>query len=377
MPDIPNVGSLPRIGYLYSYLPPEILYAFGRVPVRILPAGCNPAEVEPYLPKNFCTLAKLLLAACLDGAAPSTAVGFETVVFTDHCDAQRRLCDVWRAHGPTPVLAFLDLPRRADQLGVQFYAATLARFVSQCEQHFGQTLAADKLADSICVYNSQRFLWDALRRAWADGCVPTSQYYALRDRRLTADPVVANAEIENALKEAAGSISAAAVVPRLLLMGSLQVNRGLLALIEQDGRARVVAEESACDEREAVTSILTDGSLDELLAALAQHYLDVPAPRLRDLPRRLSHIGRLVEARHVDGVICSYYKFCDPYLAEFPVVKHFLEARRVPVLLLEDEGAAVFSGQARTRLEAFLEILSSRRESSRQKPESSRHLSDD
>ncbi len=356
MPDTTWVNPLPRVGYFYSYFPPEILYALGRVPVQILPTAHNTSAVEPYLHKNFCALSKLILAGFLDSATPSATLDLEGVVFTDHCDTQRRLYDVWRAYAPVPALAFLDLPRRTDSLGVDFYAAALDRFAKQCEDRFGRTLTAAALASSIRLYNHQRALWSDLCAAWVAGRISTRQYYALRDLRWTTDPDTANMEIEAALAGAEQASSLSGRAPRIMVMGSLQIHRGLIDAIEEDGRARVVAEESACDERAVMTSIPTEGSREHLLHALALAYLNRPAPRLRDLPRRLDYLARLVETRQVDGVVCSYYKFCDPFLAEFPIVKRFFHGLDIPVLLLEDEGEAAFRGQARTRLDAFLEV---------------------
>ncbi len=348
------MSDLPRVGYFYSYFPKEILYAFGRVPVRILPTAGDGAEAEPYLHKNFCALVKVTLASFLDESAPSDLEG---VVFSDICDAHRRLYDVWHAYVNIPVLAFLDLPCRSYALGQDFYYATLARFVAQLEARFGVTLTADALADSIRLYNRQRELWNELRAAWVDGRVPTATYYSLRNVRFTRDPVTANAEIERTLHtpslvgEGTGERS-----PRLLLMGSLQVQRGLIDGIAAS-RAHIIAEDSACDEREVSAPIREEGTREELLRDLAVKYLVAPAPRMRDLPRRLDYLARLAETRRVNGVICSYYKFCDLFLAEFPVVKAFFESKKIPVLLLEDEGDPALSGQARTRLEAFVEML--------------------
>lgn len=359
MTEVTLVSDLPRVGYFYSYFPKEILYAFGRVPVRIFPSATNGAEAEPYLHKNFCALVKVTLASFLDESAPPDLEG---VVFSDICDAHRRLYDVWRAYVNIPVLAFLDLPRRADALGQNFYVATLTRFVTQLETRFGVTLTADALADSICIYNRQRALWSELRAAWVDGRVPTATYYALRDARFARDPVAANGQIRDALADAVDCAPNSSRAPRILLMGSLQVQRGLIEAID-DSRARitkatsVVAEDSACDEREVSAPIREEGTREELVRDLAVKYLVAPAPRMRDLPRRLDYLARLAETRRVNGVICSYYKFCDLFLAEFPVVKAFFESKKIPVLLLEDEGDPALSGQARTRLEAFVEML--------------------
>lgn len=346
------MNTLPRVGYFYSYFPQEILHALGRVPVRIFPTASDGADAEPYLHKNFCALLKVTLASFLEHSA---SAGLEGVIFSDTCDGQRRLYDVWRAYVKVPALAFLDLPRRADALGQEFYAAALSQLIAKLEEHFGRTLTADALADSIRVYNRQRALWNELRAAWTVGRIPTRTYYALRDTRLTCDPVTASAEIERALNSAPPSAGDAAST-RILLMGSLQVHRGLIDAVEKHG-ARVVAEDSACDEREVSAAIPEQGTRDELIRALAVAYLDAPAPRLRDLTRRLDDLGRLATARRAQGVICSYYKFCDLFLVEFPVVKRFFREKGIPILLLEDEGDAALSGQARTRLEAFVEMI--------------------
>lgn len=345
--------DFPRVGYFYSYFPKEILYAFRRVPVRLFPTARDGAEAEPYLPKNFCALVKVTLASFLEETAPADLEG---VVFSDLCDAYRRLCDVWRAYVDIPVLAFLDLPRRTDALGQEFYNATLARLVAQLEARFERMLTADALADAIRLYNRQRALWSNLRAAWVEGRVPTATYYALRDARCSLDPVAANLQIRAALDQAEHESPGDTNAPRLLLMGSLQVHRGLIDVIAAS-RARIIAEDSACDEREVRAPIREEGTRAELLRDLAVQYLVAPAPRMRDLPRRLDYLARLADTRRVNGVICSYYKFCDLFLAEFPVVKALFEARHVPVLLLEDEGAPAVSGQARTRLEAFVEML--------------------
>ncbi len=343
----------PRVGYVYSSFPPEILHAFGRVPVRLFPSARNAADAQAYLPKNFCALAKITLASFLDDGASHA---FEGVIFTDDCDAQRRLYDIWCAYVNVPALAFLDLPRRKDQLSQEFYAASLNRLIEELEERYGRSLFADALADSISLYNQQRELWTSLRRAWVAGRVSTAPYYELRALRLTEHPSTANAAIAKAL-EAATDSSPCTQKVRLLLMGSHHVHLGLIDAIEENDRARIVAEDSACDEQEVMQPIQVDGTRAELIQALAARYLDLSAPRRRDVPGRLDYLSRLVAERRANGLVCSHFKFCDLFLAEFPIVKRFFESRQIPVLLLEDEGEPVLSGQARTRLQAFIEML--------------------
>ncbi len=343
----------PRVGMCYPFVPPEILLAFGRVPVRLFPSARNASDAEAYLPKNFCALAKVTLASFLDN---SFSNDLEGVIFADVCDAQRRLVDVWRAYAIAPAIGFLDLPRRTDALGRDFFAASLHRLVAQLERQYDRPLRAEALVESIGVYNEQRQLWLSLRRAWIEGRISTARYYELRAMRLTDHPLKSNAAICTALQAAAAAPDPVRRV-RLLLMGSHHVHFGLADAIAEDDRACIVGEDSACDEQECLCPIEGSEDRDQTISALAAHYLGFASPRSRNIRQRLEHLERLATERRANGIVCSYFKFCDLYLAEYPTVKRFFESRKIPVLLLEDEGEPVLSGQARTRLQAFIEML--------------------
>jgi len=73
-----------KIGYFCSYMPKEIIYAFTKVPVHILPTAAKASEAEANLPRNFCSLIKILLASFLENESD-----LETVVHADSCDALR------------------------------------------------------------------------------------------------------------------------------------------------------------------------------------------------------------------------------------------------------------------------------------------------
>jgi hypothetical protein len=187
----------------------------------------------------------------------------------------------------------------------------------------------------------------------------TFTYRRLRRLALTQDPLTTNPALRQALDET--NVPVGLPVPwsprRLLLLAELAAPADLVRLVEGRG-ARVVAEDSDLDERDSTEPIAAEmQAVEDGLAALARAYLSKPpGPRMRDLPRRLAQLTRLVAERGVQAAICAYSKFCDLYLAEFPMLKAHLEGLGVPVLLLELEDDAI-SGQQRTRVEAFLETV--------------------
>ncbi|MBI2757395.1 MAG: 2-hydroxyacyl-CoA dehydratase [Chloroflexi bacterium] len=338
-----------RIGYTSPYLPPEIIFASGLTPVRLRPAESLSAA-DGFLPRNFSVEARALLAAALENG-----LDLDAVVFLDEDDTSRRLFDVWQAYAETPALGLVPLPRLDSEPACQRYAHALIALSDSLAALSGQPLTADGLRRAIDLYNEQRCLWRSLRQRWIEGALSASEWHDLRWMALTADPESANAELAARLLPHPQPLSQRerGEKTRLLLLGGMNIPRQLLAFIESCG-ARVIAEDSEADER-VVTEPVSGPDMDALAAA----YLTKPCgPRPNALARRLERITQLLDERGAQGVVAYYPKFADAYLAEYLVLAEVFKARGLPALLLEDDGESGFSGQQRTRLEAFLEVLS-------------------
>jgi benzoyl-CoA reductase/2-hydroxyglutaryl-CoA dehydratase subunit BcrC/BadD/HgdB len=350
------------VGLFSAQVPRELMYAAGCVPVRVFPSAAKATAAEAYLPRNFCALMRLILASFVEDQ--STAL--DAVIFADEDDATRRLHDVWRACVPLPVWGFVEVPRAATPLAVSRYATLLTALAAGLEAHTGHSLTVRRLRNAIALYNKQRHMLANLRRRWLAGQVETASYRRLRRMALTEEPTVANERLEQALgqtsealgtSEIPGPAGLSPAPRRLLLMAELAAPAGLVRLVESHG-TWVAAEDSDLDERELPEPVPADAeTVEGLLAALAEAYLlKPPGPRMRDMPRRLCYLSRLVGERGIQAAICAYNKFCDLYLSEFPLVNAHLESMGIPVLLLELEDESV-SGQHRTRVEAFLEMV--------------------
>ena len=58
------------------------------------------------------------------------------------------------------------------------------------------------------------------------------------------------------------------------------------------------------------------------------------------------------------GIITVMAKYCEPHAIYYPHVMHRLKDKGIPELMLETEHGKFPRGQFRTRLEAFLEMIS-------------------
>jgi benzoyl-CoA reductase subunit C len=345
-------GHRAKVGYFCSYVPKEIIYAFDRVPVRVLPTAAKASAAEAYLPRNFCSLVKTTLASFLEDESD-----LEAVVHADSCDALRRFHDVWRHYVDIEALHLLDLPRINTPTGQEYFRRALRQLAEELEQRYHLRLTPQRLEAAIECYNQQRSLLQELDTAWVEGRIPSVDYYRDCTAAMTEDPRLVNPQLRERLDDIARHGAPVRHDTSILVVGSLLVRPDLVEAIENQG-ARVVADDSCSIGRVVTGQIPVSHDLDGMLTNIALAYLGKsPCPRMRDFPTRLEHLSQLIASHGVQGVICSYYKFCDLFMSEYPVLRKAMQDRGIPVLLLEDEGEAILSGQHRTRLEAFLELL--------------------
>jgi hypothetical protein len=98
-------------------------------------------------------------------------------------------------------------------------------------------------------------------------------------------------------------------------------------------------------------------ALDDPFAALAELSFAAPpcSTRQSNQIARADHLESLLESSGALGVLLHTVKFCEPELFDLPVLRRRLEVRGVPVLQLESGAEAELSGQALTRIEAFVD----------------------
>lgn len=94
------------------------------------------------------------------------------------------------------------------------------------------------------------------------------------------------------------------------------------------------------------------------LEALARRYLDkFPAPRMEHAEERYRRIVGLIEEFRVDGVITEIVRSCAPHIWDAPRLRERVARQGMPMLELDVEYGMPVTGQVKTRVQAFLEML--------------------
>ncbi|RJQ05585.1 MAG: 2-hydroxyacyl-CoA dehydratase [Bacillota bacterium] len=360
----------PAVGYVCSYVPEEIILAAGLHPVRL---GARPGPTGPAdsrLQSFSCSFARALL----DGLLSGRWNGLEGFVFAYTCDSLRAAFESWRISAPPGRLVhFLNLPARIEGPGVLDYAASEMRRLSEA---LGGVDGAhpptpDDLAWAIGLIGAVRQNLEGLarvRRARPD-LLPGSTYMAMArgaavlDRREAATLTAAVADELTAAMGATVSPSRTPSGapprpgggrPRVLVLGGYLETEEPLRLIEESG-ADIVSDDLCLGGRRLEFGAGDDSDPYRRLAAM---YLGrTPCPTKHPPDRRFEEIRSRATTDGVDGAIFLLQKFCDPHAFDYPALRDTLAEAGVPSLVIEVELGAVSTGQARTRLEAFIETL--------------------
>jgi benzoyl-CoA reductase/2-hydroxyglutaryl-CoA dehydratase subunit BcrC/BadD/HgdB len=147
--------------------------------------------------------------------------------------------------------------------------------------------------------------------------------------------------------------------PRILISGSPMAipNWKEHHLLETAGAA-VVCEES-CTGTRAFSDIVDEGvsTLTDQVNAVADRYMKINCACFTPNDERQTDIVRLAKEYKVDGVVHYNLQFCQTYAGEATKVEKTLADAGIPLLRLETDYSDEDSGQLRTRIEAFLEMI--------------------
>jgi benzoyl-CoA reductase/2-hydroxyglutaryl-CoA dehydratase subunit BcrC/BadD/HgdB len=140
----------------------------------------------------------------------------------------------------------------------------------------------------------------------------------------------------------------------ILLSGIVPEPMEMLRAVDELG-ASIVADDLACCGRR----LYPEGRSREPFTRLAESLLGGPPDPTRGspIPDRLDHLLGLARSTGARGVVFYDVKFCEPELFDLPELRRGLRQAGLPSIAVEIDLNDPISNQARTRLEAFLEMV--------------------
>jgi len=332
MADLRKLEEVEYVGWCCTYLPLELIEAFGLVPYRLLPEEESP-EGASLLDPNLCPYVRSLVGYI------ERRRDLKGIVLLNSCDGMRRLFDLISLFLRVPCF-LLDVPRGQGPAEIIYFRECLEQLVLWLEGISGRRLEEEALLTAIAEANETRAL---LKVHMETGARPSFIFRLMRDSfamgREAFNERLRRLPFEERREK--GKIS-------ILLTGSLLEKGCLVELIEDLG-VHVEALDLCTGPRFAERVEVGD---DPLLS-LSRAYLTKPACARMVCDLRESYLERSVAS--VQGVIYYAPKFCDPYLYSLLSLRRLCKKEGVPLLVLEGDYSGRLTGGMRTRVEAFVE----------------------
>ena len=120
----------------------------------------------------------------------------------------------------------------------------------------------------------------------------------------------------------------------------------------------IVGEESCVGERGTRNLVDESGSdIDVLMDAIVDRYFQIDCAIFTPNTERMEHIESMAKEYEADGVILYSLQFCSPYMIEALSLEKKLGDKGISTLRIETDYSPEDTGQLKTRVEAFLEVI--------------------
>ena len=262
------------VGFMPIYIPRELLYAQGVLPVGIMGGGDDLEIIrgDAYYQSYICHIPRSTIELGLNGSLDC----LDGMIFPATCDVIRNLSGMWQLQFPGKLARYFDVPQNFDAtVGGKFYRRELEDISRELSERGARPLDEAALRAAIATYNENRRRVEALFRIRRDSPwkVPTHELYLL----LRASQVMPVEDSTTMLAEyGAAVVDDESRQPmdqaRVLLTGSFceQPPLGLIKTLERSG-CYIVEDDFVQVHRFIRGEIATEGDpLDNLVRAFVE-----------------------------------------------------------------------------------------------------------
>jgi benzoyl-CoA reductase/2-hydroxyglutaryl-CoA dehydratase subunit BcrC/BadD/HgdB len=334
------------------HYPKEMLTALDILAVELWgppgpPRGPDVGRIQPYV----CAIVRNALAFLAAGGADRV----DGLLFPHTCDSIQGLATQAPDFGGWGKAVFRYIHPKGDERpsARRFVRRELEHLAADLETFAGKPLRPDALRDAIVLHRRIRELRLRLadRRAFLD--MTDHELYTLLRRGEFLWPEDHLAELETAAARLRDEPVQQGVP--LMITGIVPEPMAIFDAIAEAG-GWVAADDYAGLGRRLLRDEprLRDDPFGTLVDL---QFAGPPCPtRTINQTHRLEHIQGELERSGAVGLVIHEVKFCEPELFDVPLIRRLMAERGTPVLYMETELERELSGQAVTRLEAFVEM---------------------
>ncbi len=339
------------------YVPHELIYAFGHLPVNIYGGGeeISISHADAILGSFICSISKSTTELLLSHEPFNNA--FDGFVFPFICDVARNLSGIFSRRISKPVYMLHLAQNVQSQHSIPYLTNEFQRMVKTLFPE--EDLDMERLKNAITLYNENRELYRRLYelRSTEPWKVPLDDLYLTMRIGSNLDVVQHNALLLEKLTKYEKSSRTKKDAIRVVVTGNFceQPPIDIIRLIEQVG-CYVIDDDFMIGRRFYQTPVNVD---ENPLEALAAHYLKAgakTATRFHEGEKGAVILERVKNA-NADGVIFLTAKFCEPALDDLVLQQQALQEQGIPSVHIEFEERGSGYENIRLSLETFVESL--------------------
>lgn len=348
------------VGTFCTYTPRELIYAADAMSVSLCSTSDETVpDAEKVLPKNLCPLVKSSYGFAITDKCPYMYFS-DIIIGETTCDAKKKMYELLGEIKDTYVM---QLPHSKNNFSMALWKNELIELVKKLEEKFDVKITEDKIKDAIKLCNEERkamkefFNLAKLNPSPIKGADMHEALYSSNfkfDRKLYINEIKS---LTNSLKEKydIGETPFKKGTPRILITGC--PTGGLVDKIVkqlEEAGSSVVCFENCVGTKNF--EMLVDEN-KEPIDAIAERYLNIPCSIMTPNDGRMDRIKEYIKDYSVDGVVDVTLTACHTYAIETEKVRRAVEGCGKSYLAIETNYSNSDSGQLKTRLEAFVEML--------------------
>ncbi len=349
-------------GTFCTFTPCELMDAAGVHPVSL--CGMSPEPIpaaEKDLPKNLCPLIKSSYGFAVSDTCPYTYFA-DLIVGETTCDGKKKMYELL---GRLKDVYILQLPQGIDrEYTLEMWTKELHRFKGVLEEKFQVAITDERLREASELRNQLRRARTALMELQKLDPPPFSglDLYKLMDGLGFSFDLQDNLRKLTTLTAQLQSDYAAGARPvpdgqkRILVTGCPigGVLEKTVKVVEENGGVVVCFENCGGIKP---TRYLVDTQAEDIMAAIAERYLNIGCAVMTPNTKRMETLPQLVEEFNIDGILEIELQTCQPYIVERFEIKKLAQEMGVPFLALDTDYSQSDLGQLTTRIVAFIEML--------------------
>ncbi len=361
------------IGYLCMFAPIELILAADAIPVRVSSGWYDTSKLgDRIVPVEVCPVIRSTIGAKMISLSPYLELS-DAVISTLTCDGMTKLSEIMS--DSKPVLT-MSPPRVKDSAqSLHLWNEEIKNIKGQIEELTGNKITSKKLRSAIETMQRATKAFRKLQDLRKGSPVIMGRDAMLVNQTSTWDDIKRWTEKTEALcveleKRVQQKVWACPPdTPRVIVTGTPMFwpdNWKLPTLIEEaNPQGVLVADELCSSDRLLYDPVgIDEWTMDDMLNAISERYLmasTCPCFTSKDGNEdRINWLVNKIKEFKANGVIYYVVRGCMLYAMEYSRVKRALDRMNIPVYYLDTEYTREDVGQMKTRVEAFLEMLTAR-----------------